>query len=116
MKRSDFFHQPAVLKGITLVLWLISSALALFALSGAADVVATVYAAFWAEGVPYGEAYQGAVALRQMVVMFGSILACVVIIGGLEYTMRHINSPTSWRFFARVLGVEAGILLLAGML
>ncbi len=116
MKLPDLLHKPAVLKGITLALWLLSSALALFALSGAADVISIIYAAFWAEGVPYGEAYQGAVALRQVLILFGSILACVVIIGGLEYTMRHINTPGTWRFFARVLGVEAGILLLAAML
>jgi hypothetical protein len=115
MKTLHFFHKPIVLKGLTAVLWIVSSALALFALNGAIDVTATIFAAFWAEGGLYGEAYGGAVALRQIVVLFGSLLVVASIIGSLEYHIRHFNTPGSWRLFGRILGVEAGILLLAVM-
>lgn len=46
----------------------------------------------------------------------GSLLAVIVIIGGMEYHLRHFNTAGSWRLFAYVLGVETDILLPAVML
>jgi len=116
MTTTHLFHKPVVLKGLTVVLWIATSVLALFALNSAIDVTMTIYAAFWAEGGLYGEAYGGAVALRQTMVLFGSLLVVAVIVGGLEYHLRHFNTHSSWRLFSYILGVEAGILLLAVML
>lgn len=104
------------LKGLTVALWLLSSVLAFFALNGAADVVTVIYAAFWARGGQYGEVYHSVVALRQLVILFGSLFAVVVIVGGLEYGLRRFNTPGAWRLFAHILGAEAGILLLAALL
>jgi len=115
MTTRHFFNKTLVLRGLAVVLWIASSVLALLALHGAVDVTATIYAAFWAEGGLYGDAYGGAVALRQIVVLFGSLIVVATIIGGLEYSLRHFNTPSLWRLFARILGVEAGILLLAAM-
>ncbi|MBN2394027.1 MAG: hypothetical protein JXR84_25055 [Anaerolineae bacterium] len=115
MMTTQFFNKTIALKGLTAVLWIASSVLALFALNGAIDVTATIYAAFWAEDGLYGEAYGGAVALRQIVVLFGSLLAVASIIGSLEYHIRHFNTPGSWRLFGYILGAEAGILLLTAM-
>jgi hypothetical protein len=116
MTTTHLFHKPIVLKGLAVVLWIATSVLALFALNGAADVAATIYAAFWAGGGLYGPVYRSAVALRQGVILPGSLLIVAVIIGGMEYHLRHFNTPGSWRLFGYVLGAEAGILLLTAML
>jgi hypothetical protein len=116
MTTTHFFNKTIILKGVAVVLWIASSALALFALNGAADVATAIYAAFWAGGGPYGDAYYSAVMLRQMVVLPGSLLIVATIIGSMEYHVRHFNTPGSWRLFGRILGVEAGILLLVAML
>jgi hypothetical protein len=115
MSIRHFFNKTLILKGLTVVLWIVSSVLALFALNGAADVATAIYAAFWAGGGPYGNAYYSSVMLRQMVILPGSLLIVATIIGGLEYSLRHFNTPSSWRLFARILGAEAGILLLVAM-
>ncbi|GEM_PF-662332 len=115
MTTTHFFNKPFVLKVLAIALWIVTSALALVTLNGAADVVLTVYAAFFAEGGLYGEAYGGGVALRQVIILFGSLLVVAVIIGGAETSLRHSLTPRLWRFFAHVLGVEAAILLLMVM-
>lgn len=115
MMLTHIFNKPVALKGLTVVLWIATSVLALFALNGAADVATTIYAAFWAGGGQPGEVYQSAVALRQGVILPGSLLTVAVIIGSLEYHLRHFNTPGSWRLFGRILGAEAGILLLTTM-
>ncbi|MGC9395184.1 MAG: hypothetical protein ACP5J4_10030 [Anaerolineae bacterium] len=116
MTKTHFFNRPIVLKGLATVLWIACGVLALFALNGAADVATAIYAAFWAGGGQYGKAYYSAVALRQIVILPGSLLIVATVIGGLEYHLRHFNTPGSWRLFSYVLGTEAGILLLAAML
>lgn len=116
MTLTHLFHKSAALKGLAVTLWIVTSILALFALNGAADVVTTIVAAFWAGGGQYGAVYQSAVALRQVMLIPGSILTCIVIIGSMEYHLRHFNTPGSWRLFGYILGAEAGILLLAAML
>ncbi|MEJ5311876.1 MAG: hypothetical protein WHX52_19100 [Anaerolineae bacterium] len=116
MTTSQASNKSIVLKGLAAMLWIVSSVLALYALNGVADLVSSIYAAFWAEGGPYGEAYYSSVALRQMVIVPGAILTAAVVIGSAEYSLRHFNTPGLWRLFARILGVEAGILLLATML
>ncbi len=115
MTTARLFHKPIVLKGLAVVLWIVTSILALYALNAAADVVATIYAAFWAAGGPYGDAYYSAVALRQVVILPGSLLVVAVIIGSLEYHLRHFNTHSSWRLFGYILGAESGILLLEAM-
>lgn len=116
MPTTGFFSKSTALKGLVIVLWIVSSTLALFALNGAADVVSVIYAAFWAGGGPYGAVYRSVVVVRQMVILPGSILVVATIIGGLEYHLRHFDTPGSWRLLSYILGVEAGILLLAVML
>lgn len=115
MKLTHFFSKLTALKGLAIALWLASSVLALLALNGAADVAAAIYAAFWAGGGEYGAVYYDAVALRQMVILPGSLLVVAVIIGSLEYSLRHFNTPGSWRLYAHILGAEAAILLLMAM-
>ncbi len=115
MTTAHFFNKPIVLKGLAIALWILTSVLALIALNGFADVVLTVYAAFFAGGGLYGEAYGGGVALRQVIILLGSLLVVAVIIGGAEYSLRHSTTPGLWRFFAHVLGTEAAILLLMVM-
>lgn len=105
-----------LLKGLAVALWGLTSVLTLLALNEAANVVLTIYAAFWATGGQYGVAWGGAVALRQLMILFGALLALVVIVGSAEYHLRHFNTPRAWRFSSHILGVEAGILLLAAML
>lgn len=112
---THFFNKTLVLKGLAFALWIASSVLALFALNGAAEVATSIYAAFWAGGGEYGEAYYSAVALRQVVILPGSLLIVATIIGSLEYHLRHFNTSGSWRLFGYILGAEAAILLLATM-
>lgn len=116
MTTTRFLNKRTALKALAIVLWLATSALALFALNGAADLVTSIYAAFWAGGGRYGEVYRSSVALRQAVILPGSLIIVAVIIGGLEYHRVHFDTPRSWRLFGYVLGAEAGILLLAAML
>lgn len=112
MTTAHFFKNPIVLKGLAIALWMVTSALALVALNGAADVVLTVYAAFFAEGGLYGAAYGGGVVLRQVIVLLGSLPVVAFIIGSAEYSLRHSPTPRLWRLYANVLGAEAAILLL----
>ena len=116
MTTTHFFKKPFAVKGLAIALWIVASGLALVALNGAADVVLTVYAAFFAAGELYGAAYGGGVALRQVIILFGSLLVVAFIIGGAEYSLRHSPTPRLWQFFAHVLGAEAAILLLMAML
>ena len=115
MATTHFYNRPIVLKGLAIALWIVTSALALVALNGAADVVLTVYAAFFAEGGLYGAAYGGGVALRQIIILLGSLPVVAFIIGSAEYSLRHSPTPRLWRLFAHVLGAEAAILLLMVM-
>jgi len=116
MTTAHFFKNPIVLKGLAITLWIVTSALALVALNGAADVMLTVYAAFFADGGLYGAVYGGGVVLRQVITLFGSLLVVAFIIGGAESSLRHAPTPRLWRIFAHVLGAEAAILLLMVML
>ena len=116
MRMTHFFNKSIAVKGLALALWVTSSVLALYALNGVADVASSIYAAFWAGGGPYGEAYYGSVALRQILIIPGSILTAAAVIGSAEYSLRRFNTPGSWRLFAHILGVEAGILLLVALL
>jgi len=116
MSMMRFFHKTALLKGLAIVLWIVISILALFALNGAVNLTVTIYAAFWARGELYGEAYRGAVALRWAIFVPGSVIALIAIIANTEYQFRRFNTPGAWRLFAYTLGAEAGILLLAALL
>ena len=116
MKTTQLLNKRIILKGLTAIFWIASSVLAMYALNGVADLASSIYAAFWAGGGPYGEAYYSSVALRQIIIVPGSILTAAVVIGSAEYSIRRFNTPGLWRLFARILGVEAGILLLVVML
>ncbi len=116
MNLTRFFNKSTALKGLAVALWITSSVLALYALNGVADVASSIYAAFWTGGGPYSKAYYGSVALRQILIVPGSILTAAAVIGSAEYSLRRFNTPGSWRLFAHILGAEGGILLLAAML
>ncbi|MGC9398226.1 MAG: hypothetical protein ACP5HM_03730 [Anaerolineae bacterium] len=99
-----------------LVLWGLTSALAVVLIPTVLDIVLKIYAAFWGSYGFYGEVYQMGVAIRQLLTLFLGLIAVAVVIGGGEYHYGHVGEPASWKLFAETLGVEAAFLLLSAFL
>ena len=97
----------------TLVLWAFTAALGMFEILVVRDMVLRVYARFFADDWAYGDDYWGGVALGQVLVVILAIVWIGLIIGAAEYHYKYFGQPKSWRLFARVIGVELAVLVLA---
>lgn len=113
------FEQPNHPKSLIILavgLWLATTALSFIVIPTVIDLATKVYAAFYADFTFYGEAYYGAVALRQLLVLPLGVLALVVIIGGAEYHLQHFNTEKSWRLFTRTLAIQITMVTLAALI
>ena len=80
----------------TIVLWLLSVVLAFLLFLPVLDSIIRIYAAFWGDTDPIGQAFVLGVSLRNAAMFVLAILYVIGIIGGAEHHSRNFNTPTSW--------------------
>ncbi len=85
-----------ILAVLTVILWALSAIIAFILLAPVLDSIITIYAAFWADPDPIGNAYYLGVSIRQVGVMVLAVLFVIGIIGGAEHHLKHFNTPSSW--------------------
>jgi hypothetical protein len=100
-------------QGLAGLLWVLTAALSVVMIPMVLDVVTRIYAAFWSAGVPEDRSYWSIVFIRQMLTIPLAIAALVIIIGGAEYHLRHVNTERSWTLLTGTLALEVAVLLLA---
>ena len=83
---------------LAVLIWLASSIAAFFLILPILDSVITIYAAFWADPNPVGQAFFLGTTIRNVGVMILAVLFVIAVIGGAEYHTRHFNTPKSWHF------------------
>ena len=98
------------------VLWAATAILSVVLIVTTRDAVTRVYAAFWSDGAPFGRSYWSAVAIQQFLTIPLAMFAVVVIIGGVEYHLRNVNTERSWKLLAYTLAFEVALILVAFIL
>jgi len=91
---------------LAVILWLISTAFAFLLIIPILDSIIRIYAAFWADPNPIGQAYFLGASIRQVGVLLLAMLFVVGVIGGAELHARKFNTPSSWQFMFLTYAVE----------
>lgn len=91
----------------TIILWLLSVVIAFLLFIPILESITRIYAAFWADTDPVGQAFFLGVSIRNVAMFILAILYVIGIIGGAEHHSRNFNTPSSWH----VLFLTYGILL-----
>lgn len=81
---------------LTIILWLLSTVIGFFLLFPILNSIIRIYAAFWADPSPIGQAFFLGVSIRNVASFILAILLLIGSIGGAEHHFRNINTPTSW--------------------
>lgn len=81
------------------LLWVGSTVFAFSLMLPILDSITRIYAAFWADPDPIGQAFFMGVSIRRVGVFVLAIAALIGIIGGAEYHFKHFNTPNSWQIF-----------------
>lgn len=81
---------------LAIILWLVSVVIAFSLMAPILDSITRIYAAFWADPDPIGQAYFLGVSIRQVGVFILATLYLIGIIGGAEHHTRNFNTPSSW--------------------
>jgi len=92
-------------------LWLVSAVGAFLLIIPILDSIITIYAAFWADPNPIGQAYFLGASIRQGGVLVLAVLFVIGIIGGAEHHAQNFNTPKSWHFMFLTFAVELSMLL-----
>lgn len=92
-------------------LWLVSAVGAFLLIIPILDSVITLYAAFWADPNPIGQAYFLGASIRQGGVLILAVLFVIGIIGGAEHHAKNFNTPKSWHFMFLTYAVELCLFL-----
>lgn len=116
MTAENLTKPPKLLVLTVIILWISTAIAGIVVIPTTLDVTTRVYAAFWADQGFYGEVYQGAVFVRQMMSLVLGTLYVGGIIGSAEYHSRHFNTPQSWDLFSKVIAIETSLLLLSVMI
>lgn len=95
------------------VLWLLSSVIAFLLIIPTLESITRIYAAFWADPDPIGQAYFIGVSIRQAGVFILAFISLILIIGGAEHHSRNFNTPSSWRLMFLNYGILVTIYLFA---
>lgn len=103
-------HSP-ILVVLVAALWIISTVIAFLLIIPILDSITLIYAAFWADPNPIGQAYYLGVSIRQMGVLVLSILFVIGVIGGAEFQSRQFNTPLAWHFLFITYAVELTLFL-----
>jgi hypothetical protein len=98
---------------LAIVLWLATAALGGFDIYVVHEMAARVYARYFGSGVARGSNYWESIALGNVIVLVLAVLWIGLVIGGGEYHAKYVGTRKSWRLFARTLGVELAVLVLA---
>lgn len=94
--------------------WLLTSVLAVFSFLAGRAVIIRTYLRFFPWDSWRVQSGQGGLPMINILISLPlAIFVVAVIIGGFEYQHRYMNTPGAWRLLARILALEAGILLLA---
>jgi len=101
---------------IAFAIWAVIAVVGFWAIPATLDMAVRIYAAFWGDYAFYGEGYWNAVALRQFLVLPLALLYIVAVIGSAEYYYRNLGEPGSWKFFSRIIAVEASIVVLSNLI
>jgi len=91
-------HQALLLGFLTFFLWMLSTVAAFLIILPVLDSILLIYAAFWADPTPFGQAYYLGTTIRQISVMVLAVIFTAGIIGGGELHARNLNTPLSWHF------------------
>ncbi len=103
-------NRPNILLTIlTILLWLLSTVIGLYLMFPILNSITRIYAGFWADPSPIGQAFFLGVSIRNVSVIVLAILLLIGSIGGAEHHFRNINTPTSWH----VMFITYAILLTA---
>ena len=100
-----------ILTILVAALWIISTVFAFLLIIPILDSITLIYAAFWADPNPIGQAYYLGVSIRQISVLILSMLIVVGIIGGAEIQARNFNKPSSWHFVFITYAIELTLFL-----
>ena len=92
-------------------LWLISAVFAFLLIIPTLDSIITIYASFWADPNPIGQAYYLGASIRQIGVLIVAMLFVAGIIGGAEHHARNFNTPSSWQFMFMTFAIELTLFL-----
>jgi len=98
---------------LAFALWAGTVVLGFVAILTILEIALRVYAVFWGDYSFYGSDYQGALALRDVLVFSLALLWLAMAVGGGEYHYKHFGQLKSWRLFARTIAVEMSIFALA---
>jgi hypothetical protein len=95
------------------LLWAASAVLGLWEIWIVREMMLRVYVRFWAGDKLSGNDYWLSVGLGNWLVFILAVVWIGVVIGGGEYHAKHVGQPKSWKLFARTIGVQVAILVLA---
>ena len=101
----------ALLVILAFLLWLVSAVGAFLLIIPILDSIITIYAAFWADPNPIGQAYFLGASIRQGGVLILAILFVIGVIGGAEHHVQNFNTPKSWHFMFLTYAVEISLIL-----
>jgi hypothetical protein len=96
---------------IAVLLWAASAAFAFLLILPILDSIITIYATFWADPNPIGQAYYLGASIRQLGVLTLAFLFVVGVVGGAEHHARNFNTPASWHFMFITYAVELSLFL-----
>jgi len=96
---------------LAFLLWLASAIGAFLLIIPILDSIITIYAAFWADPNPIGQAYYLGASIRQGGVLILAVLFVIGIIGGAEHHVQKFNTPKSWHFMFLTYAIELSLLL-----
>ena len=96
---------------LAFLLWLFSAVGAFLLIIPILDSIITIYAAFWADPNPIGQAYYLGASIRQGGVLILAVLFVIGVIGGAEHHAQNFNTPKSWHFMFLTYAVEISLLL-----
>lgn len=96
---------------LAFLLWLVSAVSAFLLIIPILDSVITIYAAFWADPNPLGQAYFLGASIRQGGVLILAVLFVIGVIGGAEHHVQNFNTPKSWHFMFLTYAIELSLFL-----
>lgn len=96
---------------LAFVLWVSSSVIAFLLIMPILDTIITIYAAFWADPTPLGQAYYLGVNIRQGGGFMLAVLFVIGVIGGAEYHFRNFDKPSSWHIMFLTYAIELALFL-----
>lgn len=93
------------------LLWLLTVVIAFLLFLPVADSITRIYAAFWGDTDPIGQALFLGFSLRNAAMFALAVLYVIGIIGGAEHHSRNFNTPSSWQLFFLTYGILLTIFL-----